>query len=136
TALARVSPGDTLDGGHVAGMVSRARQDVTLIEAALGDPDPDGSAVADGDLIRGVRGVADAMSARGLRVHGEVADGVPAVPAAVVVALSNATREALSNVAAHAGTADAWVEVSRAAPDARVADDSDAAGSLAAGSVI
>jgi signal transduction histidine kinase len=126
TALARVSPGDTLDGDGVAGMVSRARQDVTLIEAALSDPDPDGS----GDLVRGVRGVADAMSARGLRVHVEVADGVPAVPAPVVVALSNATREALSNVAAHAGTADAWVEVSRAAPDG-----SDAAGRVTAGSV-
>jgi signal transduction histidine kinase len=118
TSLARVSAGDTLDGAAVAPMVSRARQDVALIEAALSDPDPDGSAAADGDLIRGLRGVADAMSARGLRVHLEVADDVPAVPAPVVTALSNATREALSNVAAHAGTADAWVEVSRAAADA------------------
>lgn len=118
TSLARVSAGDALDGAGVAPMVSRAGQDVALIEAALSDPDPDGSAAADGDLIRGLRGVADAMSARGLRVHFEVADDVPAVPAQVVTALSNATREALSNVAAHAGTADAWVEVSRAAPDA------------------
>lgn len=118
TSLARVSAGDALDGAGVAPMVSRARQDVALIEALLSDPDPDGSAAADGDLIRGLRGVADAMSARGLRVHLEVADDVPAVPAPVVTALSNATREALSNVAAHAGTADAWVEVSRAAADA------------------
>ena len=140
TALARVSPADALDGGRGAGTVSRARQDVALIEAALSDPDPDGSAAADGDLIRGVRGVADAMSARGLRVHVEVADGVPAVPAPVVVALSNATREALSNVAAHAGTADAWVEVSRAAPDGGdvaggVPADSVTAGGVTAGSV-
>ena len=124
TSLARVSAGDALDGAGVAPVVSRARQDVALIEAALSDPDPDGSAAADGDLIRGLRGVADAMSARGLRVHLEVDGDVPAVPARVVTALSNATREALSNVAAHAGTADAWVEVSRAAPDAdaRAAD--------------
>lgn len=110
TALARVGSQGPGDSGDVAGAVSRARQDVTLIEAALSDPDPDGSAAA--DLIRGVREIAAAMSARGLRVHVEVADGVPAVPAPVVVALANATREALSNVAAHAGTADAWVEVS------------------------
>jgi signal transduction histidine kinase len=118
TSLARVSAGDALDGAGVAPVVSRARQDVALIEAALSDPDPDGSAAADGDLIRGLRGVADAMSARGLRVHLAVTGDVPAVPAQVVTALSNATREALSNVAAHAGTADAWVEVRRAAPDA------------------
>jgi signal transduction histidine kinase len=106
-ALARMGPGD---GGDVAGVVSQARHDVALIEAALSDQDPDGSAPA--DLVGSVRGVAAAMSARGLRVHVEVDGGVTAVPAPVVTALSNATREALSNVAAHAGTADAWVEVS------------------------
>src|SRR5438477_108833 len=37
TALARAGPGET---GDVAGAVSRARQDVALIEAALSDPDP------------------------------------------------------------------------------------------------
>jgi signal transduction histidine kinase len=110
----------------MAEAVSRARQDVTLIEAALSDPDPDGNAAA--DLVRGVREIAAAMRARGLRVHVEVAGGVPAIPAPVVTALANATREALSNVAAHAGTADAWVEVSRVAPDGNVADGSTADG--------
>jgi signal transduction histidine kinase len=115
TALARAGTGGR---GDVAGVVSRCRQDVALIEAALSDPDPDGSTAGHGDLARGVRGVAAEMTARGLDVHVEVAGGVPAVPAPVVAALSNATREALSNVAAHAGTADAWVEVSRIGPDA------------------
>ena len=58
---------------------------------------------------------------RALRTNA-VADDVAAVPAPVVTALSNATREALSNVAAHAGTADAWVEVSRTAADRAAAD--------------
>ena len=111
TALARA-------GGDGPGAVSRCRRDVALIEAALRDPDPDGGAAEPGDLVRGVHGVAAEMTARGLDVHVEVAGGVPAVPAPVAAALSNATREALANVAAHAGTADAWVEVSRIAPAA------------------
>ncbi len=93
---------------------------MALIEAALSDPDA--STAAHGDLVRGVRGVAAEMTARGLDVHVEVAGGVPAVPAPVVVALSNATREALSNVATHARTADAWVEISRIAPAAGARD--------------
>jgi signal transduction histidine kinase len=114
TALARPAPGD---GDDVAGAVNRCRQDVILIEAALRDPDPDGSPAGPGDLVHGVRGVAAEMRARGLDVHVTVTGGVPAIPAPVVAALANATREALSNVAAHAGTADAWVEVSRIGPD-------------------
>jgi signal transduction histidine kinase len=110
TALARAGPGDRDD---VAGAVDRCRQDVILIEAALRDPDPDGSTAGHGDLVHGVRMVAAEMRARGLDVHVEATGGVPAIPAPVVTALSNATREALSNVAAHAGTADAWVDVSR-----------------------
>jgi signal transduction histidine kinase len=114
TALARAGPPGA---GDVAGAVNRCRQDVDLIEAALRDPDPHGSTAGHGDLVHGVRGVAAEMRARGLDVHVEVTGGVPAVPAPVVTALSNATREALSNVAAHAGTADAWVEVRRTGPD-------------------
>jgi signal transduction histidine kinase len=41
---------------------------------------------------------------------------VSAVPAPVAAAISNAVREALSNVVAHAGTGEAWVEVSLPAP--------------------
>ena len=55
------------------------------------------------------------MRARGLTVHLERAPGaVPpghAVPVPVAVAIAHATREALANVAAHAGTGEAWVTV-------------------------
>jgi signal transduction histidine kinase len=117
TALVRAG---TEDPGDVAGAVNRCRQDVLLIEAALRDPDPDGSTAGPGDLVHGVRGVAAELHARGLDVHVTVTGGVPAIPAPVVTALANATREALSNVAAHAGTADAWVEVSRIEDGAQV----------------
>jgi signal transduction histidine kinase len=117
TALVRAG---TEDPGDVAGAVNRCRQDVLLIEAALRDPDPDGSTAGPGDLAHGVRGVAAELRARGLDVHVTVTGGVPAIPAPVVTALANATREALSNVAAHAGTADAWVEVSRIEDGAQV----------------
>jgi signal transduction histidine kinase len=74
-----------------------------------------------------VRAVAIEMRARGLTVHVAVdaspgpaspAGDVPApdVPAPVAAAIANAVREALSNVAAHAGTGEAWVEVSLRAP--------------------
>ena len=55
------------------------------------------------------------MRARGLTVHLERAPGpVPpgqAVPVPVAVAIAHAAREALANVAAHAGTGEAWVTV-------------------------
>jgi signal transduction histidine kinase len=104
----------------VAEVVGRCRQDVALIESVLSD-----SADLDadpgrpyGDLVSGVQAVAAEMRARGLRVHIDI-DGreAPAVPVPVATAISNAVREALSNVAAHAGTGEAWVEVSPVAPD-------------------
>jgi signal transduction histidine kinase len=83
---------------------------------AAGDP---------GDLLAGVRTVTDGMRARGLTVHLAADTGggsaVPAaVPAAVVAALAGATREALSNVAEHAGTGEAWVAVRRSKHRAQV----------------
>ncbi len=123
TALARAGPVAPGDRDDVAGAVNRCQQDVVLIEAALGDPDPDGCIAGPADLVRGVRGVAAEMRARGLDVHVTVTGGVPAIPAPVITALANATREALSNVAAHAGTADAWVEVSRVGPDENTGPD-------------
>ena len=115
TALARAGRDD------VAEVASRCRQDVALIEHALSDPgDPDAAAGSPyGDLISGVRAVAAEMRARGLNVHVEIAGhGALAVPAPVASAISNAVREALSNVAAHAETGEAWVEVSLVAPAA------------------
>jgi signal transduction histidine kinase len=45
----------------------------------------------------------------GLRVHYQFSDLPPDLPAAVVEALSGASREALNNIAAHAGTDRAWL---------------------------
>ena len=114
TALARAGRDD------VAEVVRRCRQDVALIEGVLSDPadlDADPGRPS-GDLASGVQAVAAQMRARGLRVHLDI-DGreAPAVPVPVATAISNAVREALSNVAAHAGTGEAWVEVSPVKPD-------------------
>jgi len=109
TALARA-------GGDVAEGVSRCRQDVALIEAALSDPDDPGPRFR--DVADGVRGVAAEMRARGLDVHVDIAgEGAADIPATVTAAISNAAREALSNVIAHAGTGQAWVEVRLAGQD-------------------
>jgi signal transduction histidine kinase len=102
TALARA---ERLDGS-----VNRCREDIALIERALSDP---GIGSFDGGLVARIHGIAAEMGTRGLNVHVDVAgDSAPTVPAAVATALSNAAREALSNVALHAGTEEAWVEVS------------------------
>jgi hypothetical protein len=95
-------------------VVSRCRQDVALIEDALGDRgDPAaGSWRGPGDLAGQVRAVATDMRSRGLTVHVDVdGEDVSVVPARVTAAIANATREALSNVAEHAGTGEAWVRV-------------------------
>jgi signal transduction histidine kinase len=108
TALARESVEDP------AVVVSRCRQDVALIEDALGDQgDPAaGSGRGPGDLAGQVRAVATDMRSRGLTVHVDVdGEDVSVVPARVTAAIANATREALSNVAEHAGTGEAWVRV-------------------------
>jgi signal transduction histidine kinase len=130
TALARAGSGDAAE------VVSRCRRDVALMEHALSDPgDADG---ADGrlygGLLAGIEAVAAEMRTRGLAVHVEVTDGVPAgtgvcgesgtavgpggtlvVPVPVAAAIAHAAREALANVATHAGTREAWVRVSLAA---------------------
>ena len=108
TALAR-SGGDA-----AAEVVTRCRQDVALIEAALSADDLEAdSARPSDDLCSEVRAVVADMCARGLAVHFEAdeAGGATAVPTRVSVAISNAVREALSNVATHSGTGEAWVSV-------------------------
>jgi signal transduction histidine kinase len=114
TALARAGRDD------VAEAVTRCRQDVALIEDALGDPGDlaAGARHPSGDLLSEVQAVVADMRARGLNVHIEIDDGGgAAVPARVIMAISSATREALSNVAAHAGTGEAWVRVRLTAPE-------------------
>jgi signal transduction histidine kinase len=99
---------------------ARCQHDITLIEHALGAAS-DAVGPAGGGLLIAVEAVAAEMRARGLTVH--VAAGpAPAVPErpgpvaeipdAVATALAFAVREALANVARHAGTAEAWVEIS------------------------
>lgn len=119
TAVARGS------GDAGAEVVTRCGQDVALLEAALGGAD---DLAADyvrpsGDLLSEVRGVLADMRARELTVHLAVDHAAAAaVPARVSTAISNAVREALSNVAAHAGTGEAWVSVGRGAPGADAED--------------
>jgi signal transduction histidine kinase len=120
TALARAGADDAA-ADDAARAASRCRRDVALIEDALGDPDDlaDGTGPPSGDLVSEVRSVVADLRGRGLTVHLDVdvddregvGVGAPAVPARVAAALSNATREALSNVAAHARTGEAWVQV-------------------------
>jgi signal transduction histidine kinase len=108
TALARAGADD------VAEVVNRCRRDVALIEEALGGTDDLSAATGhgSGDLVSQVRAVVADQRGRGLTVHLDIEDaGASALPARVTAAIANATREALSNVAAHAGTGEAWVRV-------------------------
>jgi signal transduction histidine kinase len=130
TALTRGGSGD------VARVASRCQRDVTLMEHALSEPG-DLASAADrpfGGLLANLEAVTTEMRARGLVVHLEVTGSVPAgagvrgesgtargagdalaVSAAVADAIASAAREALANVASHAGTQEAWVQVSLAA---------------------
>jgi signal transduction histidine kinase len=107
TAISRGSSGPAV--------VARCSQDIALLEHALaapGDPaDPAGPGGA--RLVADVEAVASEMRARGLRVHLQVAgrDPGPDIPVPVAGAIVHATREALANVAAHAGTGEAWVTI-------------------------
>jgi signal transduction histidine kinase len=104
------------DSDDMAEVRNWCRQDVARIAAALSDPadQETGTGRPDGDLSGAVRAVAAEMRSRGLNVHVDIADDFTlSVPPQVATAISNAMREALSNVAAHAGTAEAFVEVSR-----------------------
>jgi signal transduction histidine kinase len=120
TALAR---GGDSPAGEVRG---RCRHDVTLMEYALRDTaEAEEEALGPfGGLVIGLEAVAAELRARGLTVHLDLPGLVPApagggaspltepwpeVPAPVAAALAHAVREALANVASHAGTGQAWV---------------------------
>lgn len=135
TAISRAGTGERAE------IVRRCRHDMMLLEYALsnpGGPDADAASPYDG-LLGGLEAVAAEMRGRGLDVHVEVADavraattaattaatapggsghsGVLAIPAAVATAIARAAREALANVADHAGTGEAWLQVSLSSPD-------------------
>jgi hypothetical protein len=110
TALARCGTDDR------ASVVSRCQQDVALIQSALGDTGRPGAGGPPGGLVRGIQGVAAQMRASGLDVHVRITGEIPAVPGPVTAAISAAAREALSNVSEHAGTGQAWIEISAVAP--------------------
>jgi len=101
--------------GSAGGIISRCGQDLTRLQRALAEPaDPAGAfrrKVA--ELGTDLQAAADEMRARGLAVHVRLEPAAgrpdPAVPVPVAVAIAHATREALANVAAHAGTGQAWV---------------------------
>jgi signal transduction histidine kinase len=106
TAISRGSSG--------AMVVARCRHDIALLERALADPAGAAEPTAPGGatLVADVETVAGEMRARGLRVTLEVAgSGGPDIPPPVAGAIVCATRESLANVAAHAGTGEAWVTI-------------------------
>ncbi|HEY8043022.1 MAG TPA: ATP-binding protein [Streptosporangiaceae bacterium] len=111
-----------------AAVVARCGQDIARLEqvpaapgAPAGPAGPGGAGPGGAGLVAAVAEVASEMRARGLRVHVEVAapdpapgdpvPGAPDIPVPVAGALAHATREALANVAAHAGTGEAWVTI-------------------------
>ena len=118
TAIAR--------SGAAGDVTARCRHDIRLLEAALREPadPPPAASVSWPGLLAGLAAVASELRDRGLAVHlrARRADGrraapvpaprgqaVPGVPGPVAEALVHATREALANVAAHAGIGEAWV---------------------------
>ena len=112
TAIAR-------SGGSPA-VISQCRQDIGLLRSALSDSDITHDRGRPGfSQVDAIETVAGEMRARGLAVDLEITGGAAArgtpepglVPDSVVAAIAHATREALANVAAHAGTGQAWVTV-------------------------
>jgi signal transduction histidine kinase len=130
TALARGATGDAVTG--------RCRFDVALMESTLGTAGGRGKAVLRpyGTLLAGIEAVAAEIGTRGLAVHVTVTGDAgaagddrppghgrrPDVPVPVAAAMAYAVREALANVASHAGSGEAWVEVQWAAPRTAAAD--------------
>jgi signal transduction histidine kinase len=118
-----------------AAAIGQCRRDIAMLERALSES---GDAATGGPPEAGplaaITAVVSEMRARGLIVDLQVAgDGLAAAPAGlpakdcasapapvpvpIAAAMAQATREALVNVAAHAGTGKAWVTASLAPPD-------------------
>jgi signal transduction histidine kinase len=132
TALAR-------GGGDRQAAAGRCQHDIKLMEYVLSRPAEPGRPddPPHGGVLAGIEAVAAEMRGRGLSVHISCASaqasgpgpgqqvsgpgtgpgpdrtgGAPDIPARVVVAMTHAVREALSNVASHSGTDQAWVDLS------------------------
>jgi signal transduction histidine kinase len=111
TGLAR--PGSA----PAADVVGQCWRDVTLVEhllGAAGGPAEAGHQPL-GDLRISLAAVAGELRSRGLVVHaGAVPGGAdgPELPVPVSAALAQAVREALANVLSHAGTGEAWLDIS------------------------
>ena len=110
TAIAR--------SGDTTAAISQCRQNIGLLQSALSDSDTTHDRGWPGSGPgAAVEAVVGEMRARGLTVHLEItggAHGTPEtglVPDCVVAAIAHAAREALANVAWHAGTGQAWVTV-------------------------
>jgi signal transduction histidine kinase len=108
TALARGGGGDTVIG--------RCLHDVTLMEYALSPSAGSSQAGAADGLLAAVEAVASEVRASGLDVHVSTAgwqagQSTADIPVPVSVAMGRAVREALVNVAQHAGTGEAWVDI-------------------------
>ena len=107
--------------GGTPAAISQCRQDIGLLQSALSDSGTthDRGRAGPGP-VGAIETVAGEMRARGLAVDLEITGGAAAqgtpepgvVPGPVLTAIAHATREALANVAAHAGTGHARVTVS------------------------
>jgi signal transduction histidine kinase len=117
-------------GSGSATAISQCRRDIAKLERALSESGDVGTfGRPDPGPLAAIEAVVTEMRATGLAVDLEFTDGAPAqaalvygdeggfsMPRAVAAAMADAARQALVNVAAHAGTGQAWVTVSVTPP--------------------
>ncbi len=114
--LTAVARGGLADAPSAERLRRRCAQEVDRIRRMLlDDANPAPTA-----LTAALAETVDAAEALGLRVHVRQ-DALPAaLPSAVVEALDGAAREALNNVARHAGVGEAWLTVTAEGTDGTV----------------
>ena len=112
--------------GSAGAVIDQCGQDIAMLERALSESGAAPAGRPAPGPVGAIEAVISEMRARGLTVDLAVDDGAMAeadgaqatgpVPAPVAAAIAHATREALANVAKHAGTGKAWVTVSVTPP--------------------
>ena len=112
--------------GSAGAVIDQCGQDIAMLERALSESGAAPAGRPAPGPVGAIEAVISEMRARGLTVDLAVDDGAMAeadgaqatgpVPAPVAAAIAHATREALANVAEHAGTGQAWVMVSVTPP--------------------